>query len=255
MSAVPRLRSPIVLVHGLFGFDRLHVGPLTLFEYFRHIPAALRAGGNRVLVARLSPTGGVEMRARQLKQMLDREVPHEPVHLIAHSLGGLDSRYLITHLGMAPRVLSLTTIGTPHRGTSFADWGVKRFARLVGSVFEFANVSYQAFFDLTRESCRRFNDATPDVRGVRYFSVAGRMRPRWQAPYWWPSWRVVESAEETNDGVVSVKSAQWGEWQDVWDGDHFELVNWPWPLASRTHGDDRVAEYVNLVRRLAEEGF
>ena len=44
-----------------------------------------------------------------------------PVHLIGHSLGGLDSRFLISKLGMADRVLSLTTIGTPHHGTPLAD--------------------------------------------------------------------------------------------------------------------------------------
>jgi triacylglycerol lipase len=252
---VPRLRAPIVLVHGLFGFDRLHLGPVTLFEYFRRIPEALRAGGNRVLVARLSPTGGIETRAAQLKRLLDREVPHEPVHLIGHSLGGLDSRYLISRLGMAPRVLSLTTVGTPHHGSPFADWAVRRFARLICPFLDFVGVPSQAFFDLTVENCRRFNAETPDVRGVRYFSVAGQLRPSWRTPNWWLPWRVVERADGPNDGVVSVASAKWGESQDVWDGDHVELVNWPRPLASRSRSDERVAAYVNLVRRLADEGF
>ena len=52
---------------------------------------------------------------------------------------------MISRLGMAPRVLSLTTLGTPHRGSAFADWGVRRFARLVCPVFEFFGVLYQAF--------------------------------------------------------------------------------------------------------------
>src|SRR5436309_1516430 len=92
---VPRLRAPIVLVHGLFGFDRLQMGPWVVANYFPGIPEALRAAGNRVLVARVSPTEGIASRAAQLKDFLDRESPHEPVHLFGHSMGGLDSRYLI----------------------------------------------------------------------------------------------------------------------------------------------------------------
>ena len=72
----------------------------------------------------LSPTGGVADRAQQLKDFIDRVSPAEPVHLFAHSMGGLDARYMISCLGMAQRVLTLTTLGTPHRGTAFADWGI-----------------------------------------------------------------------------------------------------------------------------------
>jgi triacylglycerol lipase len=255
MPPVPRLRAPIVLVHGLFGFDRLHVGPWTLFEYFRGIPAALRAGGNRVLVPQLSPTGGVAARAGQLAQFLDREAPHEPVHLITHSLGGLDSRYLISRLGMARRVLSLTTVGTPHRGSPFADWSVRRFAPLLRPALDFFGLQYQAFFDLTVAHCRRFNEEVPDAPGVRYFSVAGRLRLSWRTPNWWLSARVVERHEGPNDGVVSVASATWGESRDVWEGDHMELVNWPRPLAAQSRNAERIAGYVTLVQRLADTGF
>ena len=82
---VPKLRVPIVLVHGLFGFDRIRVGPWTLVRYFPGIPEFLQASDNRVLIPSLSPTGGVAERAAQLKAFLDRESPSEPVHLFAHS--------------------------------------------------------------------------------------------------------------------------------------------------------------------------
>lgn len=50
-----------------------------------------------------------------------RENGEEKVNIIAHSKGGLDSRYLISGLHMAPYVASLTTICTPHRGSMLAD--------------------------------------------------------------------------------------------------------------------------------------
>src|SRR5947199_10191516 len=112
---IPKLRSPIVLVHGLFGFDQLKLFGWPVCNYFAGIPKLFREAGNHVLTPSLSPCGSVEERASQLKAFLDREMPREPVHLIGHSLGGLDSRYMISCLGMADRVLSLTTLGTPHR--------------------------------------------------------------------------------------------------------------------------------------------
>jgi triacylglycerol esterase/lipase EstA (alpha/beta hydrolase family) len=42
------------------------------------------------------------------------------VHIIAHSMGGLDARHLIVDIvTMADKVGTLATIGTPHLGTSF----------------------------------------------------------------------------------------------------------------------------------------
>src|SRR5688572_26289383 len=102
---IPKLRSPVVLVHGLFGFDRLHIAGTTLVNYFSGVADLLRASGNRVLIPSLTPTGAVEDRARQLKLFLLQQSPHEPVHLLAHSMGGLDSRYMISCLGMANHAL------------------------------------------------------------------------------------------------------------------------------------------------------
>jgi triacylglycerol esterase/lipase EstA (alpha/beta hydrolase family) len=127
---IPKLRSPIVLVHGLLGFNKIEVAGTKLADYFRGIPALLSQAGNRVLAPLMSPVGSVADRAKQLKDFLLQQSPGEPVHLIAHSMGGLDARYLISRLDMASSVLTLTTIATPHRGTSFADWGVGRFERL-----------------------------------------------------------------------------------------------------------------------------
>lgn len=253
---VPRLRAPIVLAHGLFGFDHIRMGKWTLASYFRGVPEVLSAGGNRVLVARVHPTGSIAERARQLKHFLDRESPDEPVHLFGHSMGGLDARYLISRLGMAHRVLSLTTLGTPHRGTTFADWGVRHFKLFVSPLLDFLGVCYEAFEDLTVARCRAFNEQTPDAPGVRYFSVAGRFKFSWCSPHWGLPAAMVERAEGPNDGIVSVASATYGESCEVWDGDHMNLINWKNPLfPALGQGGDRTADYVRLVQRLADEGF
>src|SRR5262249_2405369 len=145
--------------------------------------------------------------------------------LFAHSMGGLDARYMVSRLGMGGRVLTLTTLGTPHRGTAFADWGIRRLERVVGPVLRFLGVPTGAFHDLTTEGARRLGHQMPDGSAVRYFSIAGRYAggfdPQWLLPH-----TIVSKEEGPNDGVVSVASAHYGESLDVWDGDHLSLVNW-----------------------------
>lgn len=252
---IPQLRAPIVLIHGLLGFDRVQVGNYTVASYFPGIFEALQSGGNRVLVPALSPTAGVAQRARQLQDFLDKECPAEPVHLIAHSMGGLDARCMISQLGMDDRVLSLTTVGTPHRGTAFADWSITKFERLLKPVLGFLGVPLGAFYDLTTAACRAFNDRTPDSPKVRYFSVGGIHHGSYLAPGWLLPHNVVLRAEGPNDGVVSQTSATYGEQFDVWEGDHFNLVNWISPMGYSRAPRDVVGRYGNLVRRLADLGF
>src|SRR5271170_1337185 len=45
------------------------------------------------------------------------------VNFLAHSMGGLDCRHLITHINPTTyHPVSLTTLSTPHRGSSFMDF-------------------------------------------------------------------------------------------------------------------------------------
>ena len=171
-------------------------------------------------------------------------------------MGGLDARYMISRLGMADRVLSLTTIATPHRGSPFADWGVRQLGRLVKPAFKYFGMPDQAFYDLTTDGCRAFNELTPNVPTVRYFSVAGKCSLAWLSPHWVFPHEIVRRAEGPNDGLVSVTSAEWGEQTDIWPGDHTSLINWPNPQAL-TLGVWRCRrrQYAGLVRRLAESGF
>jgi len=238
---------PIVLVHGLLGFDRVKVGPLTLLRYFPGIEDALVAKGHRVGVPNLSKTRGVAHRAKELKRFILDRFPEERVHLIAHSMGGLDARYVISRLGMHDRVLSLTTIGTPHRGSAFADWGIRRLSRSVKPFLHFWGIPTDAFDDLTTEACARFNERTPDAPGVRYYSVAGACPQRLVPWQWWPA-TVLSPEDGPNDGVVSVKSAAWGDGTEVWDGDHMNLVNRRNPRAP--HWGHRSSDYLRLVERL-----
>lgn len=252
--SMPRLNAPIVLVHGLFGFAQLRLGSWLKLDYFHGIPRALEAAGNRVVAARLSPTGGIACRAGQLKAFLQQHFPGEPVHILAHSMGGLDARYMISRLDMAGAVLSLTTLGTPHRGSPFADWATKGLVRLLAPFFDMLQLPRDAFDDLTVARCKRFNEETPDASGVRYFSIAAKYTPTWFNPSWTLSAPIVEKAEGPHDGIVSIASATWGEHCEVWDGDHVSLINWTQP-GTPEHLCDRLSHYAGHLRRLRDEGF
>ena len=92
----------------------------------------------------------------------------EPVNVIAHSMGGLDARYMITHLGMAEQVRSLTTVATPHHGTFVADWFVANFRQRVPLLLalEAVGINVDGFKDCRLAECKTFNAATPDAPGA-----------------------------------------------------------------------------------------
>ncbi|KAJ1723308.1 hypothetical protein LPJ61_005839 [Coemansia biformis] len=118
-------RNPVVLCHGLYGFDVKGPEKLPMLQvhYWRGIREALENIGARVVVARVSGTGGVRERAHQLDSLLASRLESANVNIIGHSMGGLDARYLITHISpKSYTVASLTTVCTPHRGSPFMDW-------------------------------------------------------------------------------------------------------------------------------------
>jgi triacylglycerol lipase len=73
-------------------------------------------------------TGSIFSRATILDQQLQSKARGRGINFLAHSMGGLDCRHLISHIKPTEYTpLSLTTISTPHRGSPFMDWCVVRF--------------------------------------------------------------------------------------------------------------------------------
>ena len=231
--------TPIILVHGLFGFNQLTFGGLKVAEYFRSIPDALRRDGHSVPEPpKLNPSGSVAERAQDLKNYLQDanrgDVFDKQVHIIGHSMGGLDSRFMISKLGMSDRVLSLTTIGTPHHGTPLADIVVSGADPILTKFMEHLGVDVKGLLDISTDACRRFNDDVSDSDGVRYFSIGGRFAPPrilgTPQGLFGLTHDIVEKTEQENDGLVSVASATMGRpaWTplDDWEMNHPRMVNW-----------------------------
>ena len=217
---------PVVLVHGLFGFDRIGL-PGARFDYFRGIARHLGKLGCHAHAVRLPAAASVPARARELVAAIDA-LPHERIDLIAHSLGGLDARYALTHLGLARRVRSLVTVGTPHRGTPLADLalaGPLDWARRLVGVF---GMPLEAVKWLGTEALAEFNAHVVDVPGVRYACVVGGMhRADSIVPLALiPAHAYLRRVAGPNDGLVPIASQYWGETLAEIEADHFAQIGW-----------------------------
>jgi triacylglycerol lipase len=240
---------PVVLVHGLFGFDRIGV-PGAKLDYFRGIAEHLSSLGCQAHTVRLPRARSVPERAGNLVELIAK-LPHERVDVIAHSLGGLDARYALAHLGLASRVRALVTVGTPHRGTALADLvdagplGVAR--RAISSL----GVPLHAFDWLSTSELAKFNRDIPDASGVRYASVVAGIRDEATpvplplvAPH-----AYLRRVAGANDGLVPMSSQYWGETLAEIEADHYAQIGWR--LSPRITFD-ALGLYAFVVARLGD---
>lgn len=261
-------RYPLLLVHGVFFRD------FRFFNYWGRIPGELKRNGATLFYGGQQSAAsvaecGLELRER-IRQILT-ETGCEKVNIIAHSKGGLDSRYAISKCGAAPFVASLTTINTPHRGCIFADYLLEKIPESVcHSVAAKYNAALKRFGDkdpdfleavqdLTASSCARLNKLLPDDPQVYYQSVGSKMRQAVSGRF--PlnlSYPLVKHFDGDCDGLVSLDSMKWGaaflcpeipSGRGISHGDMIDLNRENIP------GFDVREFYVSLVKDLKSMGF
>ncbi len=217
---------PIVLAHGIARFDilrerideRLDLPPTPLddeLQYFRNVRTYLAANGfGEVVNTNVNFAGSVEQRAEELKNQINALLPDaEKVHIIAHSMGGLDARLMIAELEMARRVASLTTIGTPHLGTSLADHVISQGGSLwIDFLQKAVRLNLDGFNDLRITSCEAFNRRLADAEAknnVVYQTYSSFEEGKDMFLPLFPSWAYIRAVEGRNDGLVPVSSQKW----------------------------------------------
>jgi triacylglycerol lipase len=234
----PRLRHPVVLAHGVFGFDEIAVAGRR-HQYFRNIAEELAGSDLEFYRPRVPPVAPIAVRAQMLVALL-RELPGDRFNVIAHSMGGLDARFAIARLGLADRVASLVTIGAPHRGTPLADLP---FAQLTTGLLRLRPLR-----ELAPSKIEQFNRDVPDAAGVAYCSVVAASG-FWQTnPLLWPSHLYLSARGGRNDGVVPAASQPWGKVLCEVEADHWAQVGWSVRF-------DAVALYEMILRELAGLGL
>lgn len=248
----------VFLHHGLFGFGNFKVGNLRMRYFSGGIEPSLVRAGCTVVATQVHPTAGIEQRARELKTQILRYLRgsglrHARVTLVAHSMGGLDARYMITRLGMADQVEALVTIATPHRGSTYADWVFDNLGtrmRGIDLVRKF-NIELSALADLRTGAMSQFNEQVRDEPSVRYYSISTFQVPSRIAPFLLIPHKVVFEREGENDGVVSVKSAVWGRHLATWQTDHLHAVNRRFTPRTLLKSADVSERYAKLIESIA----
>ena len=268
-----KTKYPILMIHGV-GFRDLR-WPL----YWGRIPGALSAMGCELFYGQQDCWARVEENAKTLKarvrQILD-ETGAEKLNLIAHSKGGLEARMVASSLGMGAQIASITTIGTPHRGSKTID----RLLKAPDSLFNVASFAVNNWIGLIGDTkpdffavCRdfstayaeKFNEENPNVPGVYYQSFAGVMKTPLSDINLSTAYLVVKMLEGDNDGLVSVESARWGESFTLLTGctargvSHYDEIDFRRAPLSSKRSDGGVTDicevYQKIAADLAERGF
>jgi triacylglycerol lipase len=265
-----KTKYPLLMVHGVF-FRDFKQGFL---NYWGRVPEELRENGATVYYGNQQSAASVAECGAELAERIKAIVAEtgcEKVNIIAHSKGGLDSRYAVSKCGVADMVASITTINTPHRGCEFADYLLNMIPTTIQSqvagTYNFALKRLgdpdpdflEAVNDLTFAACNARNEEIKDVPGIFYQSYGSHMKKagggRFPLNY---SFHLVKHFDGDNDGLVGEKSFEWGE--------HYEYLE---PKGSRgiSHGDvidlnrenfdgfDVREFYVQIVHGLKEKGY
>lgn len=261
-------KFPLLLVHGVFFRD------FRFFNYWGRIPGELKKNGATIYYGQQQSAASVEECGKELAARI-RQIVEETgcgkVNIIAHSKGGLDSRYAISAAGAAPYVASLTTINTPHKGCIFADYLLEKIPdSICNKVAKQYNAALKRFgdhnpnfmeavTDLTATACKKRNEHLIDHPNVFYQSIGTKMNCATSGKF--PlnmSYPLVKHFDGENDGLVAVDSAEWGEnftYIAVKSGrgiSHGDIID----LNRENIKEFDVREfYVKLVKDLKDKGF
>jgi triacylglycerol lipase len=267
-SQICKTRYPIVLVHGIFFRDWKHV------NYWGRIPAELVRNGAKVYYGGQQSAASIADNAAELcKTVHDvmRREKVDKVNIIAHSKGGIDARYMISKLGMASHVASLTTINTPNRGTPLADRllrivpdrAVQFVARRYNQAFKKLGDDNPDFYtgvrELSEENMAKIAQDLENKKGVLYQSVGSKMvSPSSTVLPLSLGYAIISLDGADNDGLVPVESFANGKYLGTIktaDGKglgHGDMVD----ITRRNLGGFDVREfYVKLVADLKKKGL
>ena len=257
------LQYPVVLVHGIVAHDR----ETAIIDFWGRIPERLGRHGVEVYFGNTDAWGSYESNAAILKTTIEEileKTNSKKVNIIAHSKGGLDSRYLIWKYDFGDKVASLTTIATPHRGAEIADLIyqqefihsdiARRALEVFGTVYGDTNPNlYNVEVQLTTGYMKEFNEKVIMDDRVYFQSIYTTMRHPMDDIVYYYSNQYLQYVAGENDGIVSEYSARWGDNITKIEGiSHLEIID----IKKRDiSGMDIPAIYINIVQQLAEMGF
>lgn len=260
-----KLEYPIFLCHGYGAIGSvIKSGPL-------HDPCMkIREHGVVSIAPNIVPYARIETRAENWVKLIHafcEDHGYEKVNVVTHSMGGLDMRCALSKMDVADRVESLTTIATPHHGSSLADLVLKApelLTEKLSLVFDwfgdnvFPKTKSDALGSLEQLTCSYvkevFNPDHPDVGNVAYYSYSaavGKGTDYSINPVLKFQNSQIFEKEGENDAFVSTESAKWGTHLETVPLSHLSQMHLQMNKDSKKIYDQF---WINVIKRLAENG-
>jgi len=227
----------------------------------------LREKGLPVFFGNTDSWGSCESNAKILKENIEKilsETKAEKVNIIAHSKGGIDSRFMIWKYNLGGKIASLTTISTPHHGSELADLLFQKdiihtkiarkaldiFGKLYGDVNpDMYNVNYQ----LTTGRMKEFNENIIMDKNVYCQSLYTTMKNSFDDLMFSYSHKYLKKTIGENDGMVCEYSAEWINTRKMAYGvSHAEILDYKKKDIS---GVNIPNLYLNIIEDLSRKGF
>lgn len=285
-SDYTKTKYPIVLVHGLFGFDDIYG-----IDYFYRIPDSLSKDGATVFIVAVSAANSSEVRGEQLLSQVEDILAltgANKVNLIGHSHGAPTSRYVAS---VRPElVASVTSVGGVNWGSPVADLlrgqlaegslpetvvasafnGLASLIEIVSGNSELPQNSVESLNSLTTAGSIAFNQKYPEgvpqtycgqgkmleTNGVAYFSWSGTT----------PLTNIFDPIDaslavlsllfdEPNDGLVSACSSHLGYViKDNYKMNHLDEINQSFGI-HHLFETDPITLYRQQANRLKKMGL
>ena len=253
--------TKLILAHGALGFGSNPFLKLVGIDYFRKIFESIDQDVIEVLEPSVNPVGTVNSRAKDLVIFInDKTEPTDEVHILAHSMGGLDARRVIldkNNENIRERIKTLVTIGTPHKGSEVADAIIKgtKITPQLEPIVALLPDKLRGLSDLTTAECKKYLNEDWSGIAIQKYCIAGNPKsanpPRKLSKLLYLASKLGGIENKASDGVVTRESALLEGWQhlDDWPADHTELIGLnldnPFSVAS-----DYIDRYISLIEKI-----
>lgn len=237
------MNAPILFFRGIntFADERLHFGPVPLWKMGTHLQKHVHRPERLFINIEEIGCSTFSEEAERAEKFIKR-LPFDQFHILAHSAGGIVSRVLLNSSPIATKILSLTTIGTPHQGSFLA--------KIVDSIsFYSYDKTRKALFDrLTPEEIKKLTATLTLPSHIhaqsvlcssseKTFSLPVKMVAKVFKDY---------KITEEGDGFVELSSQKFGKVLGQFELDHLEELGFIFRLNPRP----RKAQFRQMVETI-----
>ena len=254
---IRHLTYPLLLCHG-FGALASVFNPSPLHE----TAMILRTKGMKAFAPNIVPYATIEVRAAAWGKIIARILKSQQekkLHIVAHSMAGLDIRYALHRLDLSPHVASFITIASPHHGSPLANLALETPDFIRDTMIKMTDyLGSKTYPEIDSNALGALHQLSPE-----YVTETFNKECPWNSPV--PQYCITASCglgtgipigaalnvfnhyifdrEGENDGFVSCKSATFGPVLTHTDLSHYEQIR----LFLRNRDENRWESLWNVI--------